>query len=55
MEKEYIFTGYCRCLDAARIVEVIQEEGALTGIDCQYENCPHKAACQIGKQISELE
>ena len=48
MEEEIILSGYCRCLDAGRTVMV--EEGEA---DCLYENCPHKASCDIAKKISE--
>ena len=49
MEEEIIISGYCRCLDASRTVMV--EEGEA---DCQYENCPHKASCDIAKKIAEI-
>lgn len=46
---EKFITGYCRCLDKSRIVLV--EDGE---VDCEYANCPHKAACEIAKQITDL-
>ena len=46
---EKFITGYCRCLDKSRIVLV--EDGEA---DCEYANCPHKAACEIAKQIADL-
>ena len=49
MEEEIILSGYCRCLDASRTV--IVEEGQP---DCLYEDCPHKASCELAKQITEL-
>ena len=49
MEDEIILSGYCRCLDAARTVLV--EDGEA---DCDFENCPYKEICQIGKQITQL-
>jgi hypothetical protein len=48
MEEEIILSGYCRCLDASRTVMV--EDGEA---DCLYENCPHKASCNIAKEIAE--
>ena len=36
MEQEKIVSGYCRQLDAARIVEVILEDGEITEVDCSY-------------------
>ena len=50
MDEEIILSGYCRCLDASRTVMV--EEGEA---DCLYENCPHKASCEIAKTIAELQ
>ena len=49
MEEEIIISGYCRCLDASRTVMV--EDGEE---DCQYETCPHKASCELAKQITEI-
>ena len=44
---EKFITGYCRCLDKSRIVLV--EDGEA---DCEFENCPHKENCPIGKEIA---
>ena len=54
MEKEYFFTGYCRALDGGRTVEVIEEDGSVTEIDCAYPNCIHRSVCPIAKQVDEL-
>jgi len=54
MEKEVFLSGYCRTTDASRMVEVIIEDGALTEVDCCYENCPHTPTCLIAKSIREL-
>ena len=54
MEKEIFLSGYCRTTDASRMVEVIVEDGAVTEVDCCYENCPHTANCLIAKSIQEL-
>ena len=51
MEKEFFFTGYCRCLDAGRTVEIILEDGAVTEVDCAYPNCIHRSVCPIAAQI----
>ena len=53
MEKELFFTGYCRCLDCARMVEVIVTDGELTEIDCDFPNCPHRPVCPIAQQVEE--
>lgn len=54
MEKEIFLSGYCRTLDASRIVEVVVEDGALVEVDCCYENCTHAPNCTIAKEIKEL-
>ena len=54
MEKEVFLSGYCRTLDASRMVEVIVEDGAVVEVDCCYENCPHTSNCLIAKSIQEL-
>lgn len=53
MEEERFFSGYCRCLDAARTVEVTRCDGPWTA-DCEFSNCPHATSCPIGQQIQEL-
>lgn len=50
---EAFLSGYCRSLDKSRMVAVEQEDGVVT-IDCDYAHCPHKQACQIGKQIAQI-
>ena len=55
MEQELFFSGYCRCLDGHRMVEVIVENDALTEVDCGYYGCPHTASCDIAKKIKEKE
>ena len=55
MEKELFFTGYCRQLDASRMVEVVLEDGQLTEVDCCYPDCPHAPACDIAKHIKDTE
>jgi len=54
MEKELFLSGYCRQLDASRMVEVILEDGKATEIDCCYGNCVHQGNCLIAKEVSEL-
>lgn len=51
---EQIFSGYCRVLDAPRIALVEQEPGSPPESDCQYDSCPYRAECEIGKQILAL-
>ena len=54
MEQEAFFSGYCRQLDASRMVAVFVVDGKLDEVDCQYSNCPHAPNCQIAKKIDEL-
>ena len=54
MEQEFFFTGYCRCLDGSRTVEVIVEDDHVTEIDCRYESCIHRASCPIAQEIDRL-
>lgn len=54
METEHFFSGYCRCLDGSRTVEVISEDGKLTEVDCSYFGCLYRASCPIAKEIDEI-
>ena len=53
MEEEQILCGYCRQLDASRMVEVILENGAVTQVDCCYGNCLYQSGCPIAQQIPQ--
>ena len=55
METEKFISGYCRQLDASRMVEVVLEDGKITEGDCCYGSCVYQAECTVGKQISGLE
>ena len=54
MDREDFFSGYCRQLDASRMVEVLLEDGRITEIDCCYGSCIHQASCGIAQRIDEL-
>ena len=54
MEEERFFSGYCRQLDASRMVEVILEDGKVTEIDCCYGSCVHQSNCLIAKELDTL-
>ena len=54
MEEERFFSGYCRQLDAFRMVEVILEDGKVTEIDCCYGSCVHQGNCLIAKELDTL-
>lgn len=47
---EQILSGYCRTIDASRIVLV--EDGEA---DCDFEACAYRDVCQIGRQIAQLQ
>ena len=51
MEREAFFSGYCRCIDAARTVAVEAEGKELTEVDCLFVSCPHAPNCPIGEKI----
>ncbi len=53
METEKFFSGYCRQLDASRMVEVILESGEVMEVDCCYGSCLYQANCPIAKEIDE--
>ena len=54
METEKFVSGYCRVLDASRMVEVILENGGITEVDCCYGNCVYQTNCPIAKEIEKL-
>ena len=54
METEKFVSGYCRQLDAARVVEVLLEDGEVTEVDCCYGSCDYQANCPIAREIDGL-
>lgn len=54
MEVEKFFSGYCRVLDCARTVEVIEEDGQITEVDCNYGHCDFQSSCPVAKEIDSL-
>lgn len=54
MEIEKFFSGYCRQLDHARMVEVVICDGKLEEADCCYGSCVYESNCPIAKEIQEL-
>ena len=53
MEREDFFSGYCRQLDASRMVAVVTVDGEIDEVDCNYGSCPYQNECQIAKKIDE--
>ena len=54
MEIEKYLSGYCRMLDAPRLVEVLLENHELTEVDCCYGRCDYQNNCPIASQITDL-
>ena len=54
MEQEKFISGYCRQLDASRMVEVVAEDGEITEVDCCYGNCVYQSSCPIAGEIDQL-
>ena len=54
MEEEKFISGYCRQLDASRMVEVIAEGGEIAEVDCCYGNCVYQSSCLIAKEIDTM-
>ena len=54
MEQEKFISGYCRQLDASRMVEVVAEDGDITEGDCCYGNCVYQSSCLIAREIDQL-
>ena len=55
METEAFVSGYCRQLDASRMVELILEDGRLSEADCCYGNCLYQSNCPIAKAIDHYQ
>ena len=51
---EHYLTGYCRCLDSARVVEVVIENDKLDDCDCLFGNCKFQMQCPVAQKIEEL-
>lgn len=54
MELEKYVSGYCRQLDASRIVEVLVCDGTVEEADCSYGSCVYEPNCPIAKEIRIL-
>ena len=54
MEIETFLSGYCRQLDASRMVEVLIEDGELSEVDCCYGSCLHQASCCVAQELEKL-
>ena len=54
MEIEKFCSGYCRQLDASRMVAVFVNNGEVEEVDCSYGNCVHQPNCNIAKEIDDV-
>ena len=54
MREEKFLSGYCRQLDASRMVELELEGRELQDVDCQYSACKFRQSCPIAEAIREL-
>ena len=54
METEKFISGYCRQIDASRMVEVILEDGKIAEADCCYGSCVYQSNCPVAKEIEAL-
>ena len=54
MMEEHYLTGYCRCLDSARVVEVVTEDGKIDECDCLYGDCKFQSQCPIAERIEKI-
>ena len=49
---EYVLSGYCRNIDASRMV-LLEVEGDGFDADCDYGCCPYESECMIAAAIRE--
>ena len=54
MERETVISGYCRQLDASRMVMAVAQNGQLTEADCAYPDCPHTPSCPIAQALEDF-
>lgn len=50
---ETAFSGYCRSIDAPRLV-FCEADGEALEVECDYMGCAYAADCPIGCQIAEF-
>lgn len=53
MEREIFLSGYCRCLDASRMVCAVLEDDCLVEIDCNMGTCPYESECSVAQKVRE--
>ncbi len=50
---ERTMSGYCRAIDAARVVLCELDAGEVD-IGCGFETCAHAPQCQVAEQIRQF-
>ena len=50
---ELFFSGYCRKLDASRMVALVIEDGKIDVVVCDFVHCPFAPYCQFGRKFAE--
>lgn len=53
MEREVFLSGYCRCIDASRMVAITLEDGNITDVGCNFGSCPYEKDCALAQKIKE--
>ena len=51
MEREVFLSGYCRCMDASRMVAITLEDGNIIDVDCNFGSCPYEKDCALAENI----
>lgn len=54
MEREEFLSGYCRCIDASRMVVAVLADGRITEVDCNFGACPYEGDCALANKIRAL-
>lgn len=52
MDEAVTVSGYCRALNMVRMV-CVEWENKKAFVDCSFENCPHRSACDIARKLRE--
>ena len=54
MERESFLSGYCRQIDASRMVTVVAEGAELAEVDCLFDSCTYAPNCTVAQRIREF-
>jgi len=53
MEREVFLSGYCRSMDASRMIAVTIKDSNITDVDCNFGSCPYEKDCVLAQKIRE--